>query len=100
MQELARRSEVAWRLLGGPGGGPITVLAFVAAIETVKPFGRTRHRRLSGAHREARPVGETDIKMGIPKQGDSMARHYLYQAARVVLTTVKKRFLLQGWGSP
>jgi hypothetical protein len=27
-----------------------------------------------------------------------MARHYLYEAANVLLTTVKKRFALRGWG--
>ena len=27
-----------------------------------------------------------------------MARHYLYEAANVLLTTVKKRFALRNWG--
>ena len=27
-----------------------------------------------------------------------MARHYLYEAANVMLTTVKKRFPLRSWG--
>ncbi len=36
--------------------------------------------------------------MGISKQGDAMARHYLYEAANVLLTTVKKRFALRDWG--
>ena len=36
--------------------------------------------------------------MGISKQGDAMARHYLYEAANVLLTTVKKRFALRNWG--
>ena len=36
--------------------------------------------------------------MGISKQGDAMARHYLYEAANVLLTTVKKRFALTNWG--
>jgi transposase len=41
---------------------------------------------------------DTDVKMGISKQGDAMARHYLYEAANVLLTTVKKRFALRSWG--
>ena len=41
---------------------------------------------------------ETDVGMGISKQGDAMARHYLYQAANVLLTTVKKRFALRNSG--
>jgi transposase len=36
--------------------------------------------------------------MGISKQGDAMARHYLYEAANVLLTSVKKRFGLRSWG--
>ena len=36
--------------------------------------------------------------MGISKQGDAMARHYLYEAANVLLTTVKRRFALRSWG--
>jgi transposase len=31
----------------------------------------------------------TDIRMGISKQGDAMARHDLYEAANVLLTMVK-----------
>ena len=27
-----------------------------------------------------------------------MARHYLYEAANVLLTTVKRRFALRNWG--
>jgi hypothetical protein len=41
---------------------------------------------------------DTDVKMGISKQGDAMERHYLYEAANVLLTTVKKRFALRSWG--
>ena len=36
--------------------------------------------------------------MGISKQGDAMARHYLHEAANVRLTTVKKCFALRSWG--
>jgi hypothetical protein len=31
------------------------------------------------------------------KQSDAMARHYLYEAANVLLTTAKKRFALRSW---
>ena len=99
LKELARRSEVAWRLMSVPGVGPITALAFVAAIEDVKRFGRTRDiGAYLGLTEKRYQSGETDIKMGISKQGDSMARHYLYEAANVMLTTVKKRFPLRSWG--
>ncbi|WEX79374.1 transposase (plasmid) [Sinorhizobium numidicum] len=41
---------------------------------------------------------DTDVGMGISKQGDAMARHYLCEAANVLLTTVKKRFALRDCG--
>ena len=34
----------------------------------------------------------------LEKNVDAMARHSLYEAANVLLTTVKKRFALRGWG--
>ena len=99
LKELAGRSEVAWRLMSVPGVGPITALAFIAAIEDVNRFGRTRDiGAYLGLTEKRYQSGETDIKMGISKQGDSMARHYLYEAANVMLTTVKKRFPLRSWG--
>jgi transposase len=42
--------------------------------------------------------GETDVGLGISHQGDAMARHYLYEAANVLLTTVKKPSALKSWG--
>jgi transposase len=99
LKELARRNEVAWRLMSVPGVGPVTALAFIAAIENVERFGRTRdvgaYLGLTGRRYQS---ADTDVKMGISKQGDAMARHYLYEAANVLLTTVKKRFALRSWG--
>lgn len=99
LKELARRNEVAWRLMSVPGVGPVTALAFIAAIENVERFGRTRDigAYLGLTERRYQSAG-TDVKMGISKQGDAMVRHYLYEAANVLLTTVKKRFALRGWG--
>jgi transposase len=99
LKELARRSEIAWRLMSVPGIGPITALAYIAAIEDPHRFKRTRDigAYLGLTERRYQSAG-TDIRMGISKQGDAMARHYLYEAANVLLTTVKKRFALRSWG--
>ena len=99
LKELARRNEIAWRLISVPGVGPVTALAFIAAIENVERFRRTRDigAYLGLTERRYQSV-DTDVKMGISKQGDAMARHYLYEAANVLLTTVKKRFALRSWG--
>lgn len=99
LKELAGRSEVAWRLMSVPSIGPITALAYIAAIEDPHRFKRTRDiGAYLGLTERRYQSASTDIRMGISKQGDAMARHYLYEAANVLLTTVKKRFALRSWG--
>jgi len=99
LKELSRRNEVAWRLMSVPGVGPITALAFIAAIENVERFRRTRDiGAYLGLTEKRYQSADTDVGMGISKQGDAMARHYLYEAANVLLTTVKRRFALRNWG--
>jgi transposase len=99
LKELAGRSEIAWRLMSVPSIGPVTALAYIAAIEDPHRFKRTRDiGAYLGLTERRYQSGETNIGMGISKQGDAMARHDLYEAANVLLTTVKKRFALRGWG--
>jgi transposase len=99
LKEIAGRNEVAWRLMSTPSIGPVTVLAYMAAIENPHRFERTRDiGAYLGLTEKRYQSAETDIRMGISKQGDAMARHYLYEAANVLLTTVKKRCALRSWG--
>lgn len=99
LKELARRSPVAWRLMSVPGVGPIVALAFMAAIEDVGRFGRMRDIGVYlGLTPKRYQSGETDVGLGISHQGDAMARHYLYEAANVLLTTVRKPSALKSWG--
>jgi transposase len=99
LKALAGRSEVAWRLMSVPSIGPVTALAYIAAIEDPHRFKRTRDiGAYLGLTERRYQSAETNIGMGISKQGDAMARHYLYEAANVLLTTVKKRFALRSWG--
>ena len=99
LKNLARRSEVAWRLMSVPSIGTITALAYIAAIEDPHRFRRTRDiGAYLGLTEKRYQSAETDIGMGISKQGDAMARHYLYEAANVLLTSVKKRSALRSWG--
>jgi transposase len=99
LDEVAKRNEIAWRLMSVPGVGRITALAYMAAIENVERFRRTRDiGAYLGLTERRYQSAETDVGMGISKQGDAMARHYLYEAANVLLTTVKKRFALRNWG--
>jgi transposase len=68
LKELARRSQVCWRLMSMPGVGPIVALAFMAAIEDV---GRFRRMRDIGAYLGLTPKryqsGETDVVLGISR---------------------------------
>ena len=99
VRDLARRSHVCWRLMSIPGVGPITALAFVSAVDDIGRFTRLRDL---GAYLGLTPgryqSSETDVRLGITRQGDTMARHYLYEAANVLLTTVRRRSALKSWG--
>jgi transposase len=76
LKELSRRNEVAWRLMSVPGVGPITALAFNAAIENVERFRRTRDIGAYLALTEKRyQSADTNVGMGISKQGDASFDH-------------------------
>jgi transposase len=99
LKELARRSPVCWRLMSVPGVGPIVALSFMAAIEDVERFARMRDIGVYlGLTPKRYQSGETDVGLGISHQGDAMARHYLYEAANVLLTTVRSPSALKSWG--
>lgn len=99
VQETARRSAVCWRLTSMPGVGPVTALAFAATIDDVGRFARTRdigvYLGLTPRHYQS---GETDIALGMSRQGDAMARHYLYEAANALLSSVRRSSALKRWG--
>lgn len=99
VRALAQRSEACWRRMSVPGVGPVTALAYVAAIE--EP-GRFRRPRDVGAYLGLTPKryqsGDRDVSGSISRQGDAMARHYLYEAANVLLTTWSGSSPLKRWG--
>jgi transposase len=94
-----QRSKPCWHLTSAPCVGPITALAFLAAVEDP---GRFRRVRDIGAYLGLTPKryqsGDRDITGAISKQGDAMARHYLYEAANCLLTTWSGRSPLKSWG--
>jgi transposase len=99
LKELAHRNEAAWRLMSVPSIGTITALAFIAAIEDPNRFKRTRDiGAYLGLTERRYQSADTDVGLGISKQGDAMARHYLYEAANVLLTSVRKPSALRNWG--
>ena len=81
-----------------PGVGVQTAAAFTAAIDEV---GRFRRSRTAGAYFGLVPrrhqSGEIDWTGRITKQGDSMVRKLLYEAANSILTRSRGSFALKGW---
>ncbi len=96
---LARDNDESRRLLTVPGIGPITALAFCAAIDEPSRF---RHSRSVGAYFGLTPrrhaSGEVDWTGRISKCGDTMVRSYLFEAAGVLLTRVPQWCKLKAWG--
>ncbi len=94
-----RVSKPCWHLMSVPCVGPITALAFVATIEDP---GRFRRSRDVGAYLgmtcKLYESGEKSVSGPISKQGDAMARHYLYEAANCLLTTWTGQSALKSWG--
>lgn len=99
VKKIARASKACWHLMSVPGVGPITALAFASTIEDP---GRFKRNRDVGAYLGLTPrryqSGDRNISGGISHQGDGMTRHYLYEAANCLLTTVKADSPLKVWG--
>ena len=97
--EVVRDEPVCRRLMGGPGVGPLTALAFRATIDRPERF---RHSRDVGAHLGLPPKryqsGETDVQGGISRCGDELARTALYEAAHSLLVRSRKWSTLRAWG--
>jgi len=97
---LTRGHQDSRRLMTVPGIGPITALAFCAAIDDPARFRRSRsvgaYFGLTPPRRHA--SGEVDWSGRISKCGDTMVRSYLFEAAGVLLTRVPQWCALKAWG--
>lgn len=92
-------SKPCWYPMSVPCVGPITALAFAATIEDPGRFRRSRDvGAYLGMTRRLYESGEKSVSGSISKQGDAMARHYLYEAANCLLTTWSGRSALKSWG--
>jgi transposase len=96
---VVRDEPVCRRLMGAPGVGPLTALAFRATIDRPDRFRRSRD---VGAHLGLTPKryqsGETDVQGGISRCGDGLARTALYEAAHSLLVRSRRRSALRAWG--
>lgn len=97
--DLARNDAGSRRLMTVPGVGPVTALAFRAAIDDPRRFKRSRS---VGAYLGLTPrrhaSGEIDWSGRISKCGEAMLRSYLFEAAGVLLTRVPRWCRLKAWG--
>jgi transposase len=100
-KEVAARAKAmpACRLLMGvPGVGPVTALAYVATIDDAERFAKSRSvGAYLGLTTRRYQSGEMDYSGRISKHGDGMLRSLLYEAATSLLTVVRKAHPLKDW---
>ena len=97
--KLAKGDETTRRLMTVPGVGPATALAFRSTIDDPNRFKRSSN---VGAYLGLTPrryqSGELDRTGRISKRGDRLTRLYLFEAASVLLSVVKRWSVLKAWG--
>ncbi|WP_063297182.1 IS110 family transposase, partial [Pseudovibrio sp. Ad37] len=99
VKHAASTNAVCLRLMEIPGVGPMTALAFVAAVDDPARF---RSSRTVAAHFGLTPrrfqSGETDNPGRISKAGDMEVRSALYTAANAMLTRCTGGSSIKTWG--
>ncbi len=81
-----------------PGVGPITALAFAAAIDDPSRFKKSRDvGAYLGLVPQRHQSGEIDYTGSITKRGDVKVRTLLYEAANVMLTRCTAPIKLKSW---
>ena len=100
IRELAKADQTIQRLMTVPGVGPVTALAFASTIDDPHRFARATD---VGAYLGLTPrryqSGELDRHGRISKRGDRLARYYLFEAANVLLTVVRRPSSLKSWAT-
>lgn len=94
-----QRNASCRMLMSMPGIGPVTAVAYVAALE--RPDNFTRSRAVGawlGLTPRRYQSGEIDYDGHISRRGDRQLRALLYEAASVLLTRVRADSALRRWG--
>jgi transposase len=98
VRALVKSNPICRHLMGVPGIGVLSVLAFVSTVEDPARFA---HSRSVGAHLGLTPrqyqSGEMDRAGKVSKCGDALARTLMYEAAVVLMTRVKRASGLKDW---
>lgn len=100
VRELAKTDQTIGRLMTVPGVGPVTALAFASTVDDPRRFARATD---VGAYRGLTPrryqSGELDRNGRISKRGDRLTRSYLFEAANVLLSVVRRPSPLKSWAT-
>jgi transposase len=98
VRRLARESLAARLLMTTPGVGPVTSLAYVAAVDDPARFRSSQKLGCYfGLTQRRYQSGEIDIEGRISKIGDEQVRSALYEAAHVILTRQVRPSGLKAW---
>jgi transposase len=99
LRALARRDGTVTRLMTVPGIGYLTALAFYSTVEDPAWFKRSDDiGPYLGLTPRVHQSGEIDRTGRITKTGDAMTRSYLFEAANVLLTRIRRPTPLRLWG--
>ena len=94
----AREDADVRRMMTVPGIGPMTALAFKAAIDDPKRFtSSTKVGPYLGLTPRQYQSGESEWIGGIGETNDPLLRAYLYEAAGVLMTRVRRSCPLKDW---
>ncbi len=86
VQQQAESHADAARLMTHPGVGPVTALAFVLTLGPVTRFQRSKHVvSYLGLNPKERSSGDKQHTYSISKQGNSMVRWLLVEAAQTAV---------------
>lgn len=99
IRQRAKADTVCRLLMTAPGVGPVVALAYRATLDDPHRFATGE---LVGAYLGLTPAkyasGETDRDGAITRQGDRLARTYLFEAATVILGRLRRPCHLRQWG--
>jgi transposase len=99
INQLVAADPICGRLMTAPGVGPLTALAYRAAVDVPQRFSSSRTVGVHlGLTRRAFKSGTIDRHGRISKCGDQAARSALYLAARTLLRPATRPSYLKAWG--
>lgn len=98
LREIARRSDLAQRLMTVPGVGPVVALSYIATLDDQARFKRaTDVGAFLGLTPRRYQSGDTDWSGRISKCGDRDLRRLLYAAGFTLISQVRRSSPLRSW---